>query len=169
LTWASTQPSRKAAWARCERGDWMLWIAARLGVDRKLVVAAACACARLALPHVPAGEERPRIAIETAEAWCRGEATIEQVRASASSAAASASAYSAYSAAYSYSASASASSAADAVYSASFASSSASSADAASDFSAADASRTETLRQCADICRRMLPMPELPLRKKSAA
>jgi hypothetical protein len=34
----------------------------------------------LALVHVPPGEERPRVAIETAEAWCRGEATIEEVR-----------------------------------------------------------------------------------------
>ncbi len=40
---------------------------------------AACACARLALVHVPPGDEPPRVAIETAEAWCRGEATIEQV------------------------------------------------------------------------------------------
>jgi alkylation response protein AidB-like acyl-CoA dehydrogenase len=32
---------------------------------------------------VPKGEDRPRIAIETAEAWTRGEATIEQVYAAA--------------------------------------------------------------------------------------
>lgn len=52
-------------------------------VDRHLVVRAACACARTALQHVPDGEDRPRIAIETAEAWCRGEATSEQVRVAA--------------------------------------------------------------------------------------
>ena len=67
-------------WAECERGDWLLWLAAKAGIDRKRLVMAACACARLALVHVRIGEERPRIAIETAEAWCRGEATIEQVR-----------------------------------------------------------------------------------------
>ena len=74
------------AWAECPRGDWMLWLAGRLDVDRKLLVRAACQCARLALPHVPAGETRPLKALETAEAWTRGEATIEDVRAAASAA-----------------------------------------------------------------------------------
>ena len=68
------------AWEQSERGDWLLWLAAKAGVDRRRLVMAACACARLALVHVPPGEERPRVAIETAEAWCRGEATIEQVK-----------------------------------------------------------------------------------------
>jgi len=73
--------SAYAAWRACERGDWLLWIAARLGVDRRLVVRAACACARTALVHVPEGEHRPLRAIETAEAWCDGRATIAEVRA----------------------------------------------------------------------------------------
>lgn len=65
-----------AAWAECPRGDWMLWLASRMGVDRRLLVLAACDCARVVLPR---GDARPRHAIETAEAWARGEATIEQV------------------------------------------------------------------------------------------
>jgi hypothetical protein len=69
----------ETAWAECPRADWMLWIAAK-SVDRKRLVWVACQCARLALRHVPAGELRPLAAIETAEAWTRGEATIEQVR-----------------------------------------------------------------------------------------
>ena len=77
-------------WEQCERGDWLLWLAAKAGVDRKRLVMAACACARLALVHVPPGEERPRVAIETAEAWCRGEATIEQVKEARRNAAAAA-------------------------------------------------------------------------------
>jgi hypothetical protein len=100
------------AWEQSERGDWLLWLAAKAGVDRRRLVMAACACARLALVHVPPGEERPRVAIETAEAWCRGEATIEQVRkasrnadaahaaAAAYAAAADAAAYAAYAYAY---------------------------------------------------------------------
>ena len=60
-------------WRDCERGDWLLWLAAKAGVDRRTVVTAGCACARTALQYVPAGEERPRRAIETAEAWARGE------------------------------------------------------------------------------------------------
>ena len=77
--WAESQPSAETAWRQCPRGDWLLWIAARIGIDRKLLARAACACARTALPHVAAGEERPRIAIEMAEAWARGEATLEDV------------------------------------------------------------------------------------------
>ena len=68
-----------AAWAECERADWMLWLAGRV-VARPLVVLAACACARTALRYVLAGEDRPRVAIETAERWARGEATIAEVR-----------------------------------------------------------------------------------------
>ena len=83
-----------AAWAECDRADWMLWLAGRV-VARPLVVLAACACARTVLRYVPDGEDRPRVAIETAERWARGEATIAEVR----SATADADAY-AYAAAY---------------------------------------------------------------------
>ena len=74
------------AWKECHRGDWMLWLADEIHVNQKLIVKAACTCARLALPHVPAGETRPLIAIETTEKWCEGEATIEEVRKAAEAA-----------------------------------------------------------------------------------
>ena len=50
----------------------------------------ACECARLALVHIPAGEDRPRLAIETAEKWAHGDpaVTLTMVRAAASAAAA---------------------------------------------------------------------------------
>jgi hypothetical protein len=83
VTWAKGQRTWRRAWANCDRGDWLLWAAERIDIDRTLITRAACDCARKALKYVPGGEERPRIAIETAEAWCRGEATIEEVRASA--------------------------------------------------------------------------------------
>jgi hypothetical protein len=73
----------RQAWLACERGDWLMWLCARLEVDRKLVVTAACDCAERALKFVPAGEDRPRKAIETARAWVRGEATIAEVHAAA--------------------------------------------------------------------------------------
>ena len=92
--WCLTQPDYPTAWETCERGDWLLWLAGRIGVDRRLLVRAACACARLALPHVPAGDDRPRHAIETAEAWVRGDASLGEVRVAASAAdAAAAAAY----------------------------------------------------------------------------
>ncbi len=85
-TWVNSLPPEttpEAAWVACARGDWLLWVAARIGVDRKLLVLAACACARTALPfweqRYPE-DRRPHEAIEAAEAWARGEAPLERVR-----------------------------------------------------------------------------------------
>ena len=79
VTWAETQESAEAAWANCARGHWMLWIVARVGVDPNVVRLAACQCARRALQYVPEGEDRPRLAIEAAEAHARGEITQAQL------------------------------------------------------------------------------------------
>ena len=134
VTWARTQPSANTAWTTCERPDWMLWLLGRLvktDDDRKAIVLVACACARTSLKYVKAGETRPLKAIETAEAWCRGETTIEQVRearyaADAASAAASAAAYASASAAAAAAAASAAyasayAAAADAAYAAAYA------------------------------------------------
>ena len=149
LAWAANYADMHAAWAACDRGDWLLWVAARTGVDRELIVLAACACARLALVRGPDGELRPLRAIETAEAWCRGEATIQEVR----RATADARAYvpAAYADALD----------ADALY----AGADAAYAYAAAAYAAAaygpDAAGKLTLLECAEICRRMLPVPTL--------
>jgi len=86
--WVAARPDRTPAelWTTCERGDWLLWLAGRVGVERRTVVLAACDCAEPALRYVPEGEERPRRALEITRAWCRGEATIEEVRAAAADA-----------------------------------------------------------------------------------
>jgi len=89
--WTADKPI-KEAWETCERADWMLWLCERMEVDRKILVMAACACARTSLKYVKNGEDRPRVAIETAEAWCRGKATIREVRSAADAAAAAAAA-----------------------------------------------------------------------------
>ena len=81
--WLRDQPDPVTAWNSCERGDWLLWIAARVITNpqqRMIVVLAACDCAEPALAYAPAGEDRPRQCIETVRAWTRGEATIEQLR-----------------------------------------------------------------------------------------
>ena len=72
-------------WNTSERGDWLLWFCAHMigkpgWPTHKQVVVASCQCARLALKHIPPEETRPLRAIETAEAWARGQATVEQVR-----------------------------------------------------------------------------------------
>ena len=94
VDWCRTQPDADTAWTKCERGDWMLWMAGRGsgksgGRARRRLTLAACECARVRLPDVPDGEERPRVCIETAEAWARGEGpTLNDVRADAYAAAA---------------------------------------------------------------------------------
>jgi hypothetical protein len=161
------------AWASCHRGDWMLWLAAQAHVDRKLLVLAACDCARLSLRHVPDGEVRPRVAIETAEAWCRGEASLEEVLAASfaaayaddSAAAAYAAAADAYdSAAFAYAAAAdAASAAAAAAHSADDADDAAHSAASADANAFADAfawveAANATLAKCADLVRARIPI-----------
>ena len=150
------------AWEQSERGDWLLWLAAKAGVDRRRLVMAACACARLALVHVPPGEERPRVAIETAEAWCRGEATIEQVKEARRNAA---DAYAAYasSPAYAAAAYAAAAAAAAAAYASSPASSPAAAAYAA--YAAADAADaaadSRALKEAAELVRGLISCAEV--------
>ena len=104
VEWLRTaaHPDLASAWAACQRGDWLLWLAARLSGPpwsdaRRPLVLAACACAREALPAFEARfpkDSRPRHALDTAEAWCRGDATQDEVLA-AQRAAAAASAYAA--------------------------------------------------------------------------
>ena len=64
VTWAKEQPSFTEAWAACERGDWMLWLAGKMRdkpdwPTRQQLVLAACDCAELSLKYVPKGEDRP--------------------------------------------------------------------------------------------------------------
>ena len=68
------------AWRQCPRGDWLLWLAARAGIDRKVLVAAACDCVESAMRHVPEGETRPQECLRIVRSWVDGKATIEEVR-----------------------------------------------------------------------------------------
>ena len=99
--WAEGKPLAEV-WESCERGDWMLWLCGKMAGEKgwptkEQTVLAACACARTALRFVPADEERPLRAIESAEKWARGKTTLKEVRtAAADAAAAAAAATSAY-------------------------------------------------------------------------
>ena len=136
--------SGQAAWDNSARGDWMLWLVGRISgkpesAKRKKLVLCACECARLALVHVPKGENRPLKAIETAEAWARGEATIDELRGARGEA------WQCYA-----TATATATAAAAADYAAA----------ACADYAAACAAacaRKDTLKKCADIVRKHYP------------
>jgi len=157
LVWCETQRGVRLdrVWRKCDRADWLLWIAASVGVDRRLVVRAACACAREVLPAWEAyrpGDARPRVAIETAEAWTRGEATLSQAQVAASAASAASAAASVASAAASVAASA-----ASAASASVFVAASAASAASASVFVAVFAAGGGARRRMSFIVRRVIP------------
>ncbi len=81
--WADGKPWLEA-WETCQDARWMLDAVAKTGLDARLLVRTACACARVCLGEVLPGEGRPLRAIETAEAWVRGEASREEVLAASS-------------------------------------------------------------------------------------
>ena len=83
LEWARTRKTSKAAWLACPRADWLLWLAPRIGIDKNLIILAACDVAESVLHLVPENEERPRKAIETARAFVANKATIEEAHAAA--------------------------------------------------------------------------------------
>jgi hypothetical protein len=164
------------AWDACARGDWMLWLLGMRGPDRRALILCTCEIARQALNHVPVGEVRPLRAIEMAEAWARGEATIQRVRITASdaanaaacatfagAAAAGAAAYAAFGGAdaASRSADAAANAAAAVADAADDASNAACAAANAAAYTAADyaAARSASLQASANIVRKHFPQP----------
>ena len=176
---AQNMTSLEDAWLKCERPDWLLWFAAKRGLDRKKLVFIACQCARTALKYTK--DERVLKCIETTEAWTRDEVSIEDLKkardaadaayasASASASAAYASAYAsasaAYASAYASASAAYASASASAAYASAYASASAAYASAYASASAASAAyasdaRIKAQKECADIVRKYLP--ELP-------
>ena len=80
--WAKGK-SLKTAWAKCERGDWMTWLLAnpKAKRDDRLLRLLACDIVGTVLHLVPAGEDRPRIAIETARRFANGQATAQELAA----------------------------------------------------------------------------------------
>ena len=77
VEWAKKQPSASKAWKSCKQGDWMAWLLARRltgivkgSAEHIRLVRLSCALVRPTLKYVTKGEDRPRLAIEAAEAWC---------------------------------------------------------------------------------------------------
>ncbi len=68
----------EAMWNGSPRGDWLLGIAERVGVDHRALVVAAIGCAELALDYVVPEEARNVLA--TATRWTKGEADADEVK-----------------------------------------------------------------------------------------
>jgi len=171
--WAGDK-SLSEIWATCERGDWMMWWAKMADMcDLRTLTLIKARQAELAKPWMK--DPLSLAALQAAFDFANGLISEEQL-ASAASASASSSAYASAAAASASASAASASSSASAYASAAAAayaydasaasaSSSAAAAAAAYDASAADSAaqnaRAEILRKCADICREVLPNPQI--------
>ena len=144
------------AWNTCERGDWLLWLAAK-HMDkpgwptRKQIVLAACACAETAQKFANDNGVSANT-LKIVRLWANGEATIEQVREARRAAAAAAADADAYAYAYAYAAAD-----ADADAAAAYAAAYAAAADDADD--AAAAARNKSRLETAQIVRSMLTIP----------
>lgn len=98
-TWARDTPGTPAQiWAKCPRGDWMLWLAGRAGIDRRTLVLAAIACAETAPGHTDENALQAALTLHITEEWAHGREDIETVRDAAYAADVYAAAYAAYAA-----------------------------------------------------------------------
>ena len=76
--WALTQPTWEAAWANCERGDWMLHYIGRHiteqgGPEHCKLILAVVACGRLALPFAGGQQNKLSVIWNELERWGNGE------------------------------------------------------------------------------------------------
>ena len=152
IRWVATQKNYKEAWQNCNRGDWMLWLAQRLNIDKHKLTLAKGLTAKLVIHLME--DERSINAVHIAIKYGNHQATDEELKiayAAAYDAAAAAAAY-AYAAAAAYAAYAAAAdaayAAADAAYAAAYA------AYAATAYT--DAKKENQLKT-ANICREILP------------
>ena len=147
-------------WGQCPRGDWMLWLARRAGVDKRTMTAAKADCAAT-IKHLMK-DPRSIKALETAQAYGRGEATDDEL-----AAAASADAYAAYAAAASADADADAAAAAYAASADAYAAYAAAAAAYAAYDAAADAdayaARKQSQIRTAEIVRSIITIEMLQL------
>lgn len=147
------------AWAECQRGDWMLWVAARAGVDLRIVTRAKVECAKLVEHHLT--DPRSINALRVAERFANGEATRDELKK------ADIYSYSAYLECKPDQEHASYSAFAAACYDADDdAACSTALAVAAADYigeSNFDDDYSKTLAECADICRKHIPLSAIKL------
>lgn len=79
IEWADDHSDPAEAWSRCPRADWMLLIAGRLPVDRRVLVTAAGACVRLVQAYAT---DHSRTAVDVALRWAQdGGASVQELEA----------------------------------------------------------------------------------------
>ena len=158
------QPAREWAddktieeiWATCYRGDWMLWLARKLNIDKRVLTLAKGHCANT-VRHLMK-DERSIAAVDMAIKYGEGNATDSELATAATAA------YDAYAAAYATAAAAYAAAAYDAYAAAAYAAYATAAADAAAyaadaaAYAAAFAARKKSQQETAEICRKYIPL-----------
>ena len=159
MEWLADQTAEDA-WATCQRGDWMLWVGSRCGVDLQTITITKVKCARL-VQHLMQ-DQRSLDALDVAEQFALGNATREQLADATDAAYAAAYPAGAYNAAAyaAYAAAADAYAATDAAtHAATDAATHAAYAAAThAAYAATHAAREKILAQCADICRETIAL-----------
>jgi hypothetical protein len=148
------------AWNACPRGDWMLWIAARLEIDFRTLTLAKSRCARTVIHLMK--DIRSINAVEVSEQYGLGKATEEELHKAyqeaydaASCATSCAASYTAYDAAVA-AFSAATGYAAYASYAASYATASYAASSSSSSAGYAAIAKSTNQQQTSDICREIL-------------
>ena len=77
LAWYKTQPDSRTAWNNCPRGDWMLWIAQKMGVDERLLTLAKGYCAKTVMHLMK--DKRSRKAVDVAIEYGQGKVTKKEL------------------------------------------------------------------------------------------
>lgn len=78
VMWFKQFDTDRDAWNACHRGDWMLWIAIRLGVDIHLLTLASGRCAETVI-HLM-NDQRSVDAVKAAIAFGEGKITEDELR-----------------------------------------------------------------------------------------
>lgn len=82
IEWAKTQPTMRVAWESCPYGDWMLWFAERVWVDRKRIVLAACDCVALGSEYWDPDHVLSHVwLIDSLRRWARGKVADDEIEA----------------------------------------------------------------------------------------
>lgn len=69
--------SLEEAWTSCDKGEWLLWMAQRLGIDKCKLTICAALSAHTVVQYME--DERSREAVRVAFLWGRGKATEKEL------------------------------------------------------------------------------------------
>ena len=79
LQWSENREVNESAWLACSRGEWLLWFAEKIGIDKNLIILAVCDCADSVIHLFPENEKHLKNAIKTMRALAVGQVTKKEL------------------------------------------------------------------------------------------